>query len=160
MRFISQNERGGWELDAYLDHLREIAERLPRNARDFALAEWHYDIRHHQCPHDSWLENFTIKERATGERHQNSTVDIESLFLGSFHDGFFSLTYRDVRTYSLQLEPHEPIRRAHGDWLVDEVTLTDANLVRHEIAFERASLVVTCVEIEYRWMPQTSGARH
>jgi hypothetical protein len=159
VRFIVYDGRG-WQLDAYLDYLHKNAERFPRNARDFALAEWHYDMKHHQCPHDSWLESFAIKERVTGERDQKSTADIESLFLGSFHDGLFSLTYRDVRTYSLQLEPHAPAGRAHGDWLVDEVTLTDEGLVRHEIEFERASLTVICADLEYRGLPHASRARH
>jgi hypothetical protein len=159
VRFISRDGRA-WQLDPYLRYLRENAERFPRNARDFALAEWHYDIRHHQCPHDSRLESFAIKERATGERHENSTVNIESLFLGAFHDGFFSLTYQDVRTYSLQLEPHELVRRAHGDWLVDELTLTDEGLVRHEIEFERASMTVICADLEHRWLPQSSLAHY
>ena len=159
MRFISKDE-DGYHLDVYLQYLSENADTFPRNARDFALAEWHYDFEHHQCPHDSWLESFAIKERATGQRHENSAVDIERLFLGAYHDAFFSLIYRDVRSYSLQLHPHELVRRAHGDWLIDEVTLTEAGLVRHEIEFERASLTVISVDLEYRWMPQTSRARH
>jgi hypothetical protein len=159
VRFISKDERG-WQLDSYLRFLRESTDRFPKGAREFALADWHYDIEHHQCPHDSWLESFAIKEKASGARHQRSTIEIESLFLGAYHDGSFSLTYRDVQSYSLQLEPHEPGRRAHGDWLVDEVTLTDANLVRHEIQFERASLMVICADVEYSWMPQASRAHH
>jgi hypothetical protein len=31
--------------------------------------------------------------------------------------------------------------------------LTDVGLIRHEIEFERASLILICADVEYRWMP-------
>jgi hypothetical protein len=153
VRFIHRKD-GRYSLDSYLAYLDEHAEKMPPGAREFAMADWHYDIGHHQCPHDSWLEAFSINENAGGVRHENSTVDIEASFLGSYHDGHFSLIYRDVASYSLQFNKRSrtKIRRAHGDWMIDEVTVTDANMLYHEIEFESATLMITCAELEYRWM--------
>jgi len=143
-----------YQLDAYLDYLRENADRFPRGAREFALADWHYDFQHHQCPHDSWLETFAIKENASGQRQERSMVEIESLFLGAYHDLYFSLTYRNVLAYSLECAARAPVgKRGHGDWIIDELTLTDSNAVRHEIQFESATLIVTCADLEYRHIP-------
>ena len=103
-------------MDAYLQYLRDNVDKFPNGAREFALADWHYNFRHHQCPHDSWLERFAITENASGQR-QESTVEIESLFLGAYHDGYFGLTYRKVLSYSLQWAARSVAagKRAHGD---------------------------------------------
>ena len=160
MKLIWKNERG-YQLDRYGDYLKEHAGRFPRGAREFALADWHYDFKHHQCPHDSWLETFAIRENASGERSQRSVVEIDSLFFGAYHDLYFSLTYRNVLAYAIECDVRAPEgRRFHGDWIVDELTLTESNSVHHEIQFEFATLIVTCLDLEYRCIPKISRPAH
>jgi hypothetical protein len=160
MRFIRHDERGYW-FDEYLRYLRDNAEKFPVSAREFALADWHYDMRHHQCPHDSWLEYFDIKEISSGKRNEIRFVEISTKYFGSYHDGYFCLEYRRVSSYSIQFSSFKRRERdiGHGDWIVDEITIDEENMVHHEIEFsEGGSVSIHCADLEYRWMPKESKA--
>jgi hypothetical protein len=153
MRFIRDTEEG-YQLEEYIDYLQQIRESLPEGAQSFALAPWHYDISHNMCPHDSWLESMTLQELSRGTRRQLRKLEIAATFLGSFHDGVFDITYRDVQSYSLAL-PEERQRRsnvAHGDWMIDEILLTQSGMVSHEILFlESGVWKIVCRDLTYRW---------
>lgn len=153
MRFIRKDENG-YILDEYLNYLREEGKKLPTGAHQFAFQDGHYDIQHHDCPHDSWLEDLVVKELSSGERRHKRRIQIVAKFLGSFQDGYFELTYADVTSYSLnfELDQGRKLNRGHGDWMIDEVTMIGANTVCHEIEFrDVGTWKILCSDLHYHW---------
>ena len=115
---------------AYREYVQSVKERLPRSAFEFATAAWHYDYSDHRCPHDSWVESLTIDEPARGGRLQDRSLRISTRLLGAFHDGYLLLGYADVQMYSLE---GPKTRAGHGDWLVDEIRLSENGFILHEV---------------------------
>ena len=136
---------------AYREYLQSVKERLSVTAFEFATAAWHYDHSDHRCPHDSWVESLTIDEPGAGERLQDRSLRISTRLLGAFHDGHLLLGYADVQTYSLE----SPKGRAgHGDWLVDEIRLSDNGFVLHEVLFSNDSRwQIEAKDISCEWRP-------
>jgi hypothetical protein len=130
---------------------------LPQGAFEYATSPWHTDYGHHQSPHDAWLERLTIEEPANGVRRETRTIKISIELLASYHDGMIRFTYPSVRAYRLWCpEEHEqpPGNVGHGDWLADEVQISDAGLVVHEILFSRgAEWRIEASDLLYEWRP-------
>ncbi len=136
---------------AYREYLQSVKERLPLSAFEFATAAWHYDYSDHRCPHDSWIESLTIDEPATGGRLQNRSLRISARLLGAFHDGHLLLGYADVQMYSLE-SPKTP--SGHGDWLIDEIRLSDNGFVLHEVLLSNNSRwLIEAKDISCEWRP-------
>jgi hypothetical protein len=155
MRFIHYDR--GYQLDEYMRYLNENAEKFPVGAREFALADWHFDIRHSKCPHDSWLEYFNIKEISSGKRHEVRVVEIRTKYLAGSHDGYFSLVYRGVSSYSMEFSTFKRGQNdiGHGDRMVDEIAIDEENMVHHEIEFRQGgAITICCADLEYRWEPR------
>ena len=135
----------------YKNYLDSIKERLPKSAREFALADWRLDFTDHKCPHDSWIEYCRIFEESSGERNEIRVLHIETRLLGAYHDGFLDLSYKNVARYELKKSDSWD---SHGDWLYDEVRLSDNNLVLHEIEFAGDIIwLIECEDIEFNWKP-------
>jgi hypothetical protein len=151
---LIKHTSNGYELADYLRYLDEERDRFPANAWSFALASWHYDMQHSQCPHDSWLESLDIQEGGAGKERRR--IQIAARFLGAYHDGSFELVYADVQSYSgLMKEVAGLGAGGHGDWLVDEVLAQDDGSVSHEIVFSSgARWQITARDIVYRWLPK------
>jgi hypothetical protein len=133
----------------YREYLQSIRDRLPLSAFEFATAAWHYDYSDHRCPHDSWVESLAIVEPAGGERLQHRTLHISVRLFGAYHDGHVLLDYSDVNTYSLE---KRKTQAAHGDWLVDEIRLSENGLVLHEVVFNSGSRwLIEAADISYEW---------
>jgi hypothetical protein len=142
----------------YRRYLESVRDRMPPNAFEFAFAPWHFDSDDHRCPHDTWVESLTIKENASGSRSQYRNIQIDLRLLGAFHDGHLELSYKEVKKYEL-ITPSEfempPYNVGHGDWLADEVRLSDEGLVIHEIEFARGSRwLIECRDITFKWCPK------
>ena len=118
----------------YREYLESIRDGLPRSAYEFASATWHYNYNDHRCPHDSWVESIEILEPSSGIRHKEREIEIAIRLLGAYQDGHLELSYAGVRSYSLSNGNGSP-KTSHGDWLVDEIRLSENNLVLHEILF-------------------------
>ena len=129
---------------AYLD---SIADKLPASAREFAIAEWHHDHILHKAPHDSWVKSVLIYETATGPRNENRQINIKISLLDAYHDGTIELDYVNVSSY--QLGSASPF---HGDWLRDEIRLSDAGLVIHEIEIAGNTWLIESADIKYAWL--------
>jgi hypothetical protein len=141
---------------AYHAYLESVRDKLPVSAYDFAAAEWHYDYSDHRCPHDSWLESFQIHEPSTGDRHQEREIGIVIRLLGAYQDAHLELSYSKVRSYSLSGKT--PVRPGggHGDWLSDEIRLSEQGTVLHEIVFGSGSRwLIECADVEVRWVPHS-----
>jgi len=141
---------------AYRSYLETVRHQMPPRALAFASAPWHYDADDHQCPHDAWVQSCVVSEKATGARSEVRNVEIVIVLLGAYHDGHLTLTYEGVTTYSL-LAPvlkAPQARVGHGDWVVDEVRLSEARQVIHEIAFSSgARWTIECSDIRSDWQP-------
>jgi hypothetical protein len=143
--------------DAYRAYLASIREMLPQSAFEFATAPWR-DSDDHRNLHDAWVESLTIREPSSGDRHEKRALELHLLLLGAYHDGHTVLIYRDVQSYALDTPvtfKRPPFNVGHGDWLVDEVTLSENNFVQHEIEFSRGSRWrIECRDIEWAWHPK------
>jgi hypothetical protein len=153
MKYV-RYENNAWQLQNYLQYLQENERLFPPGARDFAMQDWRYDFKHHQCPHDSWVEALIIHEPASGARREVRSVAITALLLGAYHDGRFTLTYNDVTSYEFGYSQRgRKGRQGHGDWIIDELTLSEAGAVRHEILFEDDNRWIICSgDLCYQWL--------
>ncbi len=148
-----QNEK--WR--EYREYLELVRGRMPRSAHGLATASWHYDTADARSLHDSWVNSLIIREPADGDRHEIRSLEIEVRLLGPYHDGNTTLIYRKVYAYSLDtpfgfVSPPRDV--GHGDWLCDEVRLSQRDHVIHEIEFSRGSRwVIECEDIEWTWVP-------
>jgi hypothetical protein len=89
------------------------------------------------------------------------------MLLGPHHDGKLELTYRNVHSYSFVSHRGFRIDRNeekgvyfHGDWLTDEVRLSENDLVIHEIEWEHADWLIECKDIEAKWKPFEHNERN
>jgi hypothetical protein len=134
---------------AYLESVRSF---LSPSGYEFASAPWHYDHNDHKCPHDSWVESLLIREPSSGTRHEVREIEIAIRLLGAFHDGYLELSYPGVHSYSITGVTGKP-KIGHGDWLADEVRLSNNNLVLHEILFSCGGRwTIESRDIQFRWV--------
>lgn len=160
MRFLEGVIRtGSWHqrLVAYHAYLDSIRPQLPPNVYDFAIAEWHYNPDFPQSLHDSWVESVSIIESPIRGNQHNRTLDITIRLFGPYHDGHIRIDYKDVYSYSINLPGGTELEIGpyrHGDWLVDEVSLSERNLVVHEIEFRSGSRwMIESRDITCVWKP-------
>jgi hypothetical protein len=158
MQYIQCNWTGrGYDIsnERYPAYFESIKDKLPPNARDFAEAGWHYDFKSPKCPHDSWVETVVISEPADGETKDDRGLEIMVKLLGAFHDGLIELRYKGVYAYEMTGNSDESwpkIHRPHGDWLIDEIRLSEKGRVVHEIKFTQATWRIECEDIVYAWI--------
>jgi hypothetical protein len=140
-----------FRFDEYKNYLHSVIEQFPESAREFALVEWRLDATDHRCPHDSWVEYLRIIEESAEKTRRQRTLHIELRLLGAYHDGFLDLNYVNVKKYSLNKNTSW---NSHGDWLFDEVRLSDKNLVLHEVEFASGEYwLIECEDIKFEWKP-------
>jgi hypothetical protein len=139
----------------YYRYLETVKDKMPSNAKEFAMAEWHYDLTNHKCPHDSWLESVTVREIATGPRSEKRSIEIKIILLGANHNGYIEMTYKNVTHYLLNKPKNSEnvaVSYGHGDWLIDEVRLSDTSSVIHDISFHGGSnWTIECDDLIYEW---------
>ena len=136
----------------YQAYLARIRSRLPEKAYDFATAPWHYDPGDHRALHDSWVERVVVSEEAAPEKQGKRKLRIVVRLVGAYHDGHHELHYSGVTAYQLGLASGSPdsVPRGHGDWLFDEVRLSESGNVLHEIVFSSgARWTIECASLEH-----------
>ncbi len=69
----------------------------------FALgtSRWWQLPHDHRCPHDGWLESFTVSE-VPGAEDGESITTIRTRLLAAYHDGHIELFYPRVFSYQIQ----------------------------------------------------------
>lgn len=140
----------------YYEYIESVKHLLPPSAYSFATAAWHYNYSDPRCPHDAWVDSVTIQEReypVDSERNRRS-IDIFVRLVGAYHDGYIELTYKGVCRYSMNMDTDG----GHGDWMVDEIRLSNDGLVEHEIIFMTSKWVIECEDIIYDWKPFSETA--
>src|SRR5262245_29350461 len=136
----------------YCSYIESVREQLPDSAYEFATAPYHYDASDHRSPHDGWLESLIVREPATGDRKQNRSLEIDVRLMAAYHDGHIELSYSDVRRYSLQSGGQNEL--GHGDWLYDEIRLSEQGFVLHEVEWARGGVwLIECGNVAYQWRP-------
>ena len=137
----------------YRNFLNASKDRFPASAFEFAAAPWHYDHEDHRCPHDAWVESVLLREPSSGPRHEKRELEIEVRLLGAFHDGYLHLFYERVHSYSFGGKKQRG-QIWHGDWLIDEVSISASGFVSHEVLFSSDSRwTIEAEDIRYRWTP-------
>jgi len=148
--------RDGWS--AYCAYLESVKDQLPHSAYALATAPWHYDFSDHRSPHDGWLESLMISEPASGARKEIRSVEIVARLFAAYHDGHIELKYSNVHSYSLASSVADG--PGLGDWLYDEIRLSERGHILHEVEWSRGGLwLIECGDIAYEWVPleSTSG---
>ncbi|MFZ6875922.1 hypothetical protein ACO0LF_28000 [Undibacterium sp. Di27W] len=147
MKFFESLRKGEYDFDfpAYQQYLQDHCEQFPAGVYAFAVDTRNYDLTSHQSLHDAWLERFCISEVASGERSEIRAIQIETSFLGPYHDLKIHLVYSGVIEYSIVTPEefsHPPFGAiGHGDLLIHEVSLTEnKQALIHELYFSRGSV--------------------
>ena len=144
----TQDLRKGDSYRAYVAYLASIKDRLPQSACEFAVADWHYDFTKPKCPHDAWVQEIKIREIAEGERHEIRTTRIEIILLGAYHDRLLKVIYPSVTSHSIDSRQSQC---GYGNWLIDEISLSDAGQIVHEVKFSnRARLRIEAADIIFQ----------
>jgi hypothetical protein len=147
--------------ESYKEYLLSVKDKFPEKAFNFAVADWHYDRSNHKCPQTSLIESLEILEREVSESSE-ATIDIIIKLFAPYKDGKIKLIYSGVRYYHLEKAHligvpakvfNEPTTH-HGDWIMDEIYLSDEDFVVHEIEFAfETRWIIYCKNIEYKWLP-------
>lgn len=152
-KYLSSNKFDKDAYKMYVNYLYSIKDKLPVSAYEFATAKWHYDINDHMCPHDSWIEKILINEIAKGSRGEIRNIDIDIVCIGSYHDGNIVITYKNVASYNIVKKiSNNIVNIGHGDWLLDEIMMSDNNKVLHDILLSNESRIqIESDDISYLW---------
>jgi hypothetical protein len=120
---------------------------MPAHLFEFASNPENHDLRSRNSLHDCWLEYWRIAETPRQERVQN--IQIESCFLGAYHDRRIYLTYGNVHGYRMKGPDHlppSPRHESHGDLLVHELTMEREGLFTHEMQFSSGAVFAATFE--------------
>lgn len=82
-------------------------------------------------------------------------MEIICRLFAAYHDGHIELKYSNVRSYSLASNPRTT---DHGDWLYDEIRLSEEGHVLHEVEWSKGGLwLIECGDVTYEWLPLESA---
>jgi hypothetical protein len=129
-----------------------VRNQLPPAAYNFASAPWHYDFTDHRAPHDGWVDEIIIRESGSRNRKEDRSVEIIVKLLAAYHTGYIELKHLAVQNYSFACA--DQIGDGHGDWMYDEIRLSDRRYVLHEIEWSCGSRwLIECGDVSYQWLP-------
>ena len=152
---------------AYRRYLETVKNDLPPNVYEIATASWYYDFSQRKCPHDSWIELIEISYHAPRpERARISRITMK--LLGAFHDRYLYFVYHDVVSYRIDMPPASAPNGVHGDWIIDEFSISERKAIIHEIKFwtgpdTAPKIAIECRNLEFREeiieVPKQVGAK-
>ena len=154
MRIVPRNEQD-WDFDKYFEYLKTVKHLIPAKAFEFAFNYEHYNLTSHSSLHDAWLEYLVVREPYKGDRKQIRSIEIETCYLGPFHDCRIYINYINVQSYSLQ-SPQEPLNLpnidiGHGDLLTHKMKFLENDISEHELTFSRGSIFrIQFKDFEYK----------
>ena len=127
---------------------------------EFALASWYRDPTDHRCPHDAWLESFSLVEHASGARRENRRPSIVLRLLGAYHDRTILFRYDDIASYSLS---GEDTQFGAGDWVSDDLEIDEEGFLVHRIHWSASPRggesiwTIKSKRISYEWKEDNKG---
>jgi len=168
MFILLSDQDGDWSMAdsmsrrrTYETYLQGVRDLLPESVYEYATAPWHYDIHDHRCPHDAWVEEVLLRELSRGVEHERRELKMHVRLLGAYHDGHIEFDYANVRRYQFDVDvatDKPPTESGHGNWVVDEVRVSESGLVLHEVEFSSNSRwLIECREFSYAWKPLSSS---
>ena len=138
--------------EKYRNYIESNKNKLSSSAYNLAISEWFYNFQDHKCPHDAWLENLLIFEPSEGERCEARKTEIIVKLLGSYHNGYIELIYKNVSSFKIDAFN---IKAGHSDWRYDEFRLSESGLLLHEIEWsgykDTSNWLIEAEDIEYSW---------
>jgi hypothetical protein len=154
MEHIINSQTGAIDFTRYSAYVESIRHKLPAHVYAFASDPRYFDLTSRSSLHDAWLESLSIREAATGERHEIRHMEIAISLLAPFHDHRIHLHYSGVSRYSFEAPPRYGELRyehtAHGDLFTHEIRLGHDGLLVHELSFERdATFLIECSDIRH-----------
>ena len=155
MKHIFRDENGVVQYDLYFEYLKSVEKHFPPHVYSFAADVKYYSLHDHGTLHDAWLDYLHIVEPAEGERRELRKIEIDTYFLGPFHDRRFFLSYTNVTSYSLNspsdLAALPTNQVGHGDLLIHELRIYSSGNIIHEMEFSRGStLLIRCGDLIHR----------
>lgn len=155
MEHIFRDENGGVQFDLYFEYLKSVEKYFPPHVYSFAADFKYYGLHDHSSLHDAWLDYLHIVEPAEGERRELRKIEIDTCFLGPFHDRRIFLRYKNVTSYSLNapsdLAALPTNQVGHGDLLIHEFRIHPSGNIIHEMKFSRGStLLIRCGDLIHR----------
>ena len=137
----------------YQEYLKANENSFPTNAFKLATSEWYYNFSDHRCPHDAWLEHFTLKTE--NKLHDQKSIDIHLCLLGAYHDMFLEFHYKNVREYNLT---GQNFPSNQEDWIIDEFRMNKNGLLIHEIEWAQKSDItskwkIVCDDVSFSTKP-------
>ena len=155
MEHIFRDEEGNVHFDLYFEYLKSVEKHFPPHVYSFAADFKYYSLHDHSSLHDAWLDYLHIVESAEGERKELSKIEIDTCFLGRFHDRRIFFSYKNVTRYSLNTPSDVAALPAnqvgHGDLLIHELRIHPSGNIIHEMEFSRGSiLLIRCSDLIHR----------
>ena len=138
----------------YKQYLSLCGSRFPPSALALATSDWYFDPREHHCPHDAWLESFSLKEIGSGEQKEQRILAASIVLLCAHQNGYIELSYPQVFAYHCEAPVSS---RGHGDWRYDEFRLSECGHVIHEIEWagfarsQPSKWVIEASDVLYSW---------
>jgi hypothetical protein len=142
------------KFEVYRKYLENNHQSFPPSAYEFSTADWHYNAEDPRCPHDAWVESLNIAENHLPKTDNKKGIKIELMLLGAYQNGQIKISYDGVRGYNLTLFPDSFEVKSHGDWIIDEIRLSEKGWLIHEIKFWlNGNWQIECEDIQYQWLP-------
>lgn len=147
-----------WSMDifGYLDYIKTIENKLPKNAYSFINEPWHYDSYFHQCPHNAKIERLEINEVYPQDNIFQRETNIFLILLNSYCDSILTIKYNQVIGYEQTLHtlPYSNINNGaksnHDNLLYDELIINDNDFIEHTIALGMGKIFIECKDIDYK----------
>jgi len=131
--FILSDERDAdpvGAFDRYRAYMDREEARFPARALSLIKSDWYFNPEDHRCPHDAWLEVATMREPASGARHEIRHLTFSIELLGAYHDLRLRLSYPRVFGYQFL---GDAVAQGHSDWRYDEFRVSNNGHLLHEI---------------------------
>lgn len=143
--------KSGYYLDSsgYERYLENNKDKFPARAFAFASAGWHYNHRDEKCPHDAKIISITAREFSKDDFPEvGLTIELEGAY-----GGRFEIIYYGVKSYIVRKrKTNWPLGSStHGEWLIDEVTVCEDDLLNHEIALSDGRIFIKFHDCDFRF---------
>src|SRR5262249_40313358 len=139
----------------YQEYLQSLRDVFPPSAYALATSDWYFNFKDHRCPHDAWLETFSLSEASSANGGKQRSLSVNVRLLGVYHDGYIELRYPRAFRLALNVIDGE---RGHRDWRYDELRLSDRGYLVHEIEwsglYATGVWVIEALDLEFRWVPK------
>ena len=141
MKYITKDNQKEIDYNSYLEYLIFNKSIFDSKIYTFASNYLYFDLSSPSSLHDSWLESFRVVENRI-EGKDDSSIEVEIILLGAFHDRKIHMRYGDVSRYEFGFAEttigKSCIRSRHGDIFTHEIRLEN-KVYEHEIAFNNGA---------------------